>query len=97
MKIIFQFAGGPMDGKQVAGKPGDQGEADRFYVLTHHGRLGQRFRIASDYAINILAEEQLKQDEPHYFQAHTYQVTDCRQTADALKVRAEYVSPPPKK
>jgi len=59
-RLIFKFAGGPLDGKTVAGKPQEEGEARVYYILSYHGRLGRRFRVASDYAVNFLATEQLK-------------------------------------
>ncbi|MCO6454273.1 MAG: hypothetical protein J5I93_03065 [Pirellulaceae bacterium] len=94
MKIIFEFAGGPLDGKAVVGRQGEQDEADRYYALTHHGKVGQRFRIASDYAVEVLAREQLKVETPHHFQAHYYRVTGRLEDADEVLVRAEYVEPP---
>lgn len=80
-----------MDGTTVHGQPGRQDEADRYYALTHHGRVGQRFRIASQYAIDTLAEEQLKTDRPHHFQEHVYQVVEHLEDEDKIIVRAEYV------
>jgi hypothetical protein len=91
MRIIFEFAGGPLDGKSVIGRHGEQDEADRYYALTHHGKIGQRFRIASDYAVEILAREQLKIDAPHHFQQHVYRVTDRLEGEDEVLIRAEYV------
>lgn len=91
MRIIFEFAGGPLDGKSVIGQHGQQDEADRYYALTHHGKIGQRFRIASDYAVEILAREQLKVDAPHHFQQHVYRVTDRLEGEDEVLIRAEYI------
>ncbi len=93
MKIIFEFAGGPLDGKSVAGTRGDQGEAERYYVLTHRGRIGQQFTIASEYAIEFLADEGLQTDTPHRFQRHVYQVTERLQEHGEVLVRAEYAQP----
>lgn len=89
--MIFKFSGGPLDGKSVGGKPGQQKEARRFYALTHHGHIGQRFRTASDYAIDILAREQLKEEKPHYFQKHVYEVVDRINNGDVLLVLVQYV------
>ncbi len=91
MKIIFEFTGGPLDGKTVEGESGEQDEADRYFALTHHGKVGQRFRIGSDYAIDLLAAEGLKEDRPHHFRRHTYDVTDRLEGDDEVLIRAEYV------
>jgi hypothetical protein len=90
-RLIFKFAGGPLDGKTVEGAPHDEGEAREYYTLSHHGRLGQRFKIASDYAVNILVEEQLKEEQPHRFQQHVYEVVERIHNPHVLVVRAEYV------
>ena len=91
MRVIFKFSGGPLDGKTVTGKRGEPGEAQRYYVLSHHGRLGQRFRTASEYMVDTLAEERLQIDTPHRFQQHLYEVTDRIHNGDVLLVRTEYV------
>jgi hypothetical protein len=91
MKLVFKFTGGPLDGKTVIGRTGQQDEADRYYTLTNHGRTGQRFRTASPLAIDTLADEELKQERPHRFQEHVYQVTDRHQDAEKVFIRAEYV------
>jgi len=90
-RIIFKFAGGPLDGKRVAGEPGKETEVRRYYALTHHGRVGQWFRTASDYAIGILAREQLKREQSHRFQQHIYEVVDRIDNGDVLLVLVEYV------
>lgn len=91
MRIRFTFQGGPMDGKTVTGQCGGQDEADRYYALTNRGRIGQRFRTASQLAIDTLAREQLKEEHPHHFQAHVYQVVEHSERAGSILVRAEYV------
>lgn len=91
MKLVFKFNGGPLDGKTVIGQSGQQDEADRYYTLTNHGRIGQRFRTASQLAIDMLADEELKEESPHHFQEHIYQVTDRLQDAEKIFIRAEYV------
>ncbi len=93
MRVIFKFTGGPLDGKTVAGESGEPGEAQRYYALTYHGRLGQRFRTASEYAVNVLAREKLQGEKPHHFQPHYYEVTDRIDNGDVLVVRTEYVKP----
>jgi hypothetical protein len=90
-RLIFKFAGGPLDGKTVTGTMQEEGEAWEFYVLTYHGRLGQRFKIASEYAVSTLANEQLKEEKPHHFQQHVYEVVECIRNPKVLLVRAEYV------
>jgi hypothetical protein len=42
-------------------------------------------------AIDTLADEELKQERPHRFQEHVYQVTDRHQDAEKVFIRAEYV------
>ncbi len=91
MRIIFKFSGGPLDGKTVTGEPGEPGEAQSYYALSHHGRLGQRFRTASDYMVDTLAEEGLQVETPHRFQQHLYEVTDRIENGQVLLVRTEYV------
>jgi hypothetical protein len=90
-RFIFKFAGGPLDGKTVSGDPRREGEAERYYALSHHGRVGQRFRIASDYAINILTREHLKGEESQGFQPHVYEVMDRIDNGDVVLVRTQYV------
>lgn len=91
MRVIFKFKGGPLDGKTVSGDAGEPGEAQRYYVLTYHGRLGQRFRTASEYAVNILVRKGLQAEQPHRFQPHYYEVIDRIDNGDVLLVRTEYV------
>ena len=91
-RLIFQFAGGPLDGKTVTGTIQEEGEAWEFYVLTCHGRLGQRFRIASEYALDTLASKYLKEREPHHFQQHVYEVVECIRNSRVLLVSADYVN-----
>lgn len=91
MKIIFEFAGGPLDGKTVVGRVGEHDEADRYYALSHHGRVGQRFSVASKYAVDILSQEELKEETPHHFQRHIYEVTERLDSGDELLIRAEYI------
>ena len=90
-KLIFKFAGGPLDGKTVSGTMQEEGEAWEFYVLTYHGRLGQRFKIASEYAVSILAGGRLNEQNPHHFQQHVYEVVESIRNPKVLLVRAEYV------
>ena len=91
VRVIFKFKSGPMDGKTVLGRLGEQGEADRYYTLTAHGRVGQQFRMASQYAIDTLTREQLKEEKPHRFQQHQYRVTGRLEDDEKVFVHAEYV------
>ena len=90
-KIIFKFSGGPLDGTTVAGQPKKHAEVRRYYALTHHGRLGQRFRIASEYAVNSLLDEPQQEPGSHHFQQHFYEVVDHIDNGKVILVRVEYV------
>jgi hypothetical protein len=94
MKLIVKFAGGPWDGRTLTGKLGEQDEAGRYYTLSHHGRVGQRFRVASQYAVDVLAEEEFQADPPRHFQQHSYEVIDHIENEDAILVRVRYVTAP---
>jgi hypothetical protein len=91
VKVIFKFAGGPLDGKTVVGEPGRDDEAQRYYALTYHGRVGQQFRTASDYAVEILSGGSLGEESLARFQPHTYQVTDRIQNGNIVLIRSEYL------
>jgi hypothetical protein len=90
-KMIFKFVGGPLDGKIVVGESAKDKEAQRYHAITDHGRIGQRFHTASDYAIELLAEEQLREEKPHHFQQYTYEVVDRFDNGDVLIVLIQYV------
>jgi hypothetical protein len=85
-KMIFKFIGGPFDGKIVVGESGKDKEAQRYNAITDHGRIGQRFHTASDYAIELLTEERLREENPHNFQQYTYEVVDRFDNGDVLIV-----------
>ena len=91
MKLIFKFSGGPLDGKTIVDEPGAAGEAHRYYALSYHGRVGQRFRTISEYAVRVLSKTGLSNDRRHFFQPHYYQVTDRIDNGDILVVRTQYV------
>lgn len=93
-KVIFKFWGGPLDGTTVGGEPGKHPDVRRYYALTHHGRVGQRFRMASEYAVNVLVAEQLHETTPHQFQQHVYEVTDRIVNRHVILVRIDYVQQP---
>ena len=91
LRITFEFVGGPNDGKVLHGTLGEPSDAERYYLFTNHGAVGQRFKMASQYAIETLAEEQLKDEKRHCFQRHFYVVSDRLEDGDEVWVRAEYV------
>ena len=91
LKIIFEFIGGPNDGKVLEGLLGEPSDAERYYLFSNRGTVGQRFKVASQYAIETLAREELKVQKPHGFQRHYYMVTDRLEEGDEVMVRAQYV------
>jgi hypothetical protein len=90
-KMIFKFAGGPLDGKLVVGESEEDKEAQRYNAITDHGRIGQRFHTASDYAVALLTKGQLREEKPHHFQQYTYEVVDRFDNGDVLIVLIQYV------
>lgn len=93
VKVIFKFSGGPLDGKMIVGAPGVDEEAQRYYALTYHGRVGQRFHTASDYAVELLSAGCLDEQSLPRVQQHTYEVTDRIQNGNIVLVRSEYLQP----
>jgi hypothetical protein len=91
VKIALRFDGGPLDGKRVVGNPDEDDEAEKYFALSYHGRLGQVFRIASDYAVETLARERLKVQRPHGFQSHRYEIALRHQRGDVIMLLARYV------
>lgn len=91
VNIIFEFVGGPQDGKVLLGRLGEPSDAERYYLFSNRGAVGHRFKVASNYAVATLAEEQLKEDRRHHFHHHYYVVTDRIEDGDEVRVRAEYV------
>jgi hypothetical protein len=94
LQIIFEFVGGPHDGKILQGTLGEDSEAEHYYLFTDHGTVGQRLKVASEYAIETLADEQLKVEKRHYFQRHYYVVTERLAEGDEVWVRASYAPDP---
>jgi len=90
LKIVFEFVGGPNDGKVLRGKLGKPSNAERNYLFTNHGAVGQRIKVASLYAVETLAREQLKEEKRHHFQRHFYIVSNRIEDGDEVWVRAEY-------
>jgi hypothetical protein len=96
MNITVHFHGGPLDGKTVSSCDGDAEEAERYFLLTHHGRRGQRFRVASDYAVERIAEEGVESDPERHFPRHSYEVKqnkgeDDGNGGDHVVLHVEYV------
>lgn len=90
VRIVFEFIGGPKDGGVLRGMLGEPSEAERHYLFSNRGSIGQRFKVASRYAVEMLANEELKSDQPHHFQQHFYIVRDRVDRGDEIRVRAEY-------
>jgi hypothetical protein len=90
LKITFEFVGGPNDGKVLHGRLGKTSDAERYYLFTNHGAVGQRFKVASLYAVETLARERLKEEKRHHFQRHFYVVTNRIEDGKEVWVRAEY-------
>jgi hypothetical protein len=91
LKIVFEFVGGPHDGRILRGVVGEASDAERCFLVSNWGRVGQRFKIASDYAVETLVKEQLKDDTRHNFQRHFYVVADRLEDNGEVWVRAEYL------
>lgn len=94
LRINFEFVGGPNDGKHLRGTLGESSDAERYYVISNRGAVGQPFSVASPFAVETLVRERLQNEQRHYFQRHIYAVTDCVETDDEVSVRAEYVCKP---
>jgi len=90
LDVIFEFVGGPNDGKTVRGRLGEPSDAHRYYLFSHHGRIGQTFKVASEHAIETLATEGPKEESLDRFQQHYYVVTDRLEDDGEVWVRAEY-------
>lgn len=92
LKIVFEFIGGPYDGKILHGTLGEPSDAERYFLFSNRGTVGYRLKVASDYAVETLAEEQLKAERRHQFQQHHYVVVDRFEDEDEVRVRAQYES-----
>jgi hypothetical protein len=91
LNITFEFVGGPHDGKMVQGIVGEASDAERYFLFSDWGRVGQRFKVASDYAVETLASDDLREEKRHAFQRHFYIVTDRLEDASEVWVRAQYL------
>ena len=92
LKITFEFVGGPHDGKILEGVVGEGSDAERYFLFSNWGRIGQRFKVASDHAVQTLCRERLQDERRHYFQRHFYVVTDRLEDNEEVWVRAQYLS-----
>lgn len=90
--VIFKFSGGPLDGATVSGPRKKDPDVRRYYALTHHGRVGQRFRTASEYAVNLLAGELSSESVRYRIQQHVYEVADRIDNGNVLFIRVVYVT-----
>ena len=90
INITFEFVGGPNDGKIVEGPLGEAGPAERLFLFSNRGRVGQRFKIASDYAVEMLVAAMEQGDNSSSFPAHYYTVTDRLEDGGDIWVRVEY-------
>ena len=90
LEITFEFVGGPNDGEVLHGTLGEPSDAERYYLFSNRGTVGQPFKVASHYAIERLASEQLKEEKRHYFQRHYYVVTKRLEDGEKVWVRVEY-------
>ena len=63
LNIKFEFIGGPNDGKVVEGKLGEPCDAERHFLLSNRGLVGQRFAVDSAAG----ATEALQLLEDHEF------------------------------
>jgi hypothetical protein len=90
LKIIFEFIGGPHDGRTLEGVVGEGSDAERYFIFSNWGRIGQRLKVASDYAVETLARERLREDKRHYFHGHFYVVTEHLEDSGEVWVRARY-------
>ncbi len=91
LQITFEFIGGPLDGNVLHGTLGEPSDAERYFLFSNRGTVGHRFKVASNYAVETLAAEQLKSEKRHQFQQHYYVVADRVEDDDEVRVRAEYV------
>lgn len=92
LRISFEFVGGPNDGKALHGSLGDASDAERYYLFTNHGHVGQRFKVASDFAVEALVQEHSGEaGQRHHYRTHYYVVKERLEEEEEVLVRAEYV------
>ena len=93
LKIVFEFIGGPYDGKILHGVLGEPSDAERYFLFSNRAAIGYRFRVLSEYAVETLADEQLKEEKRHQFQQHHYLVVNRFEDEDEVRVLAKYENP----
>jgi len=91
LNILFEFLGGPNDGQVVQGRLGDCSDAERLYLFTDRGRVGQHFKIASQYVIDSLAQVRRRDEALPQFHLHFYTVSECVEEADEVWIQATYL------
>jgi hypothetical protein len=89
LDVSFESVGGPNDGNVVRGRLGESSDAHRYYLFSHHGRIGQPFKVASEYAIETLAAKGLQEQPLDRFQQYYYVVTERNEDGEEVRVRAE--------
>jgi len=89
-KLIFEFVGGPHDGRILQGIVGEASYAESCFLVSNWGAIGQRFKVASEYAVDTLVREKLKDERRHSFQRHFYIVTDRVDDDGEVWARAQY-------
>ncbi len=90
LNITFEFVGGPDDGKVAVGRLGEASDAERYYLFSNGGRVGQRLKVASDHSVSRLAKDWPIRKFPGTFQHHYYVVTDRLEDMEQVWIRAEY-------
>ena len=90
LKIVFEFIGGPYDGKILHGALGEPSDAERYFLFSNRGAIGYRFKVVSDYAVETLAVEQLQEERRHHFQPHHYMVVKRFENEEEVRVLAKY-------
>ena len=89
-RITFEFVGGPNDGTVVRGRLGEPSDAERHYLFSNRGTVGQQFSVASPFAVETLLKERLQNEQRHYFKRHMYVVTDRLEDAGEVRIVADY-------
>ena len=90
LNIVFEFIGGPYDGRILNGTLGEASDAERHFLFSNRGTVGYRFKVISDYAVEALSEEPTRTEQYYQFQQHHYLVVDHMENEDTVKVLAKY-------
>ena len=69
---------------------GEASDAERYFLFSNWGAVGQRFKVASEYAVETLSQQRLKDEARVSFQRHFYVVADRLEDDGEVWVRAEY-------